>query len=127
MSISAKVYQEYLGQLFNEEMSEEEKYEIISSIDHIIELRVQSALGLLMDNLYEHDYFALKKDIIRIVIGGTQREAKPEERMELLRVLWWCIEVFFKGDISLIADECDRMIESYRQTGEYWHPDLPFV
>lgn len=127
MAISLKVYDLWLQDYLASDMSEEKKQDLINKIERFQEKRIQNALAILMGYLYNHDYASLKRDLLKIIILDTEKEPEPEERVELLQVLWWCITVFFHGDYSLIIDECERVISSWGQTGDYDHMELPFM
>lgn len=127
MAISGNLYDSWLREFAESGMGEEKKQELAGRIMEFHEKKVQDALALMMDNLYSHDYAELKHDLVKIILLDEEREPAPEERAELLRVLWWCIKVFFHDDCSLILDECEKMIDSYVESGDYDYKELPFV
>lgn len=127
MAISQNVYSIWLQNFLAGNMGEEDVQNLINKLESFHEKKVQRALAVMMGYLYSHDYASLKRDLAKILLLGTEREPKPEERIILLQDLWWCIEVFFHSDYSVIFDECERVIASWEQFGDYDHAELPFV
>lgn len=100
-----------VNEFMESSMSVEDQRMLIGRIERHIDKRVKDAIGILLSNLYGHDYHALKRDVAKMALLDLEDKAPdPSERIKLLESFWWCIDVFFRNDLSHLLDECERVI-----------------
>lgn len=59
--------------------------------------------------LYSADFVSLRSDLAKIKMFGLARDASKEERFELLKCLADSIELYLKGDYSILLNQLGNM------------------
>ena len=83
-------------------------WEVLGVLQEVRIEAIQGAIAIMINDLYDLEREKVEGDIAKITLMDSGQDIRPEpqERMKLLRVLWWIFEVYFNGDVSALLEKC---------------------
>ena len=79
----------------------------------------QNAILTWMLSLYRYDSERLQRDITKIMVLKSSKEASPDERKKLLQVLWDSVQILLpEMDYTSLFNDIERMASFHRRYPE---------